>query len=142
MNRPAMGRVVPYKAGIWYPTLTDIQNIHDAIIKWLGGDSGVVNLGSAFAAIDFAERGPPTPSDIDIFDRAAFFLRGIAQDHPFTDGNKRTGLVVTWAFLMVNGFEVVASAPEAEGFMLDIAQARRDLAEMAAWLRQRARKFK
>jgi death on curing protein len=133
---------LPHKAGIWIPTLDDVQNIHDGIINWLGGDSGIVNLGSASAALDFAERGPPTDAEIDLFDRAAFLLRGIAQDHPFTDGNKRTGLVVTWAFLLVNGFEVVASTIEAERFMLEVAQGHQDLAQMATWLRDHARKVK
>ena len=120
---------MPPKAGTWFPTIEDVQNIHDGIIKWLGGDSGIVNLSSAAAALDFAERGPPTDARIDVFDRAAFLLRGIAQDHPFTDGNRRTGLVVAWAFLLVNGFEVVASTIEAERFMLEVAQGHRDLVQ-------------
>lgn len=131
-----------HKTGIWFPTLQDVHNIHDGIIKWLGGDAGIVNLGSAAAALDFAERGPPTSAQIDLFDRAAFLLRGIAQDHPFTDGNKRTGLVATWAFLLVSGFEVVSSTDEAERFMLEVAQGHQDLAQMADWLRSHARKFK
>lgn len=141
-NPACFHRVLERKDGIWYPTLEDITNIHDAVIKWLGGDNGVVNLGSAAAAIDFARGASPIKVDLGLFARAAFFLRGIAQDHPFTDGNKRTGLVVTWAFLVANGFHVEASANEAERFMLEVAQAKVDLPVMADWLRSRATKLK
>lgn len=71
---------------------------------------------------------------MDLFDRAAFFLRGIAQDHPFTDGNKRTGLVVTWTFLLVNGVEFIATPTDAEKFMIEVARSQHDLAAMAGWL--------
>ena len=69
---------------------------------------------------------------------AAAYAFGIARNHPFTDGNKRTAAVISETFLVVNGFEMPATS-DAEVAAAFIALAAGELSEdeLADWLRQR-----
>ena len=64
---------------------------------------------------------------------AAAYAFAISSNHPFLDGNKRTALLVSFAFLQVNGLEVTASQEDA--FLTILALAAGDLTEdqLAAW---------
>lgn len=68
---------------------------------------------------------------------AASYAYGIARNHPFVDGNKRTALVVSETFLVLNGF--VLDATDAELVVTFLALAAGDLPEdaLADWLRER-----
>lgn len=68
---------------------------------------------------------------------AASYAYGIARNHPFVDGNKRTALVVSETFLVLNGF--VLDATDAELVVTFLALAAGDLPEdaLAEWLRER-----
>lgn len=74
-------------------------------------------------------------------ERAALLLRGIAQDHPFADGNKRTAIEVTDLVFRMNGYYLDASADEIVDFMLSVARNDLVVSEIAAWLRSHARKL-
>ena len=67
---------------------------------------------------------------------AAAYAYGIARDHPFVDGNKRTAAVVSETFLALNGFTLTAS--DAEVVVAFLALAAGDLSEeeLADWFRQ------
>ncbi|MBA3864651.1 MAG: type II toxin-antitoxin system death-on-curing family toxin [Erythrobacter sp.] len=69
---------------------------------------------------------------------AAAYAFGIARNHPFTDGNKRTAAVISETFLVVNGFEMPATS-DAEVAAAFIALAAGELSEdeLADWFRQR-----
>lgn len=71
--------------------------------------------------------------------RAALLLLGIAQDHPFIDGNKRTAYEVSAVFFRNNGFVLEPSMEEARDFMVEVAKGVRSLQEIARWLRQNSR---
>jgi death-on-curing protein len=58
---------------------------------------------------------------------------GISSNHPFADGNKRTALVISFAFLEVNGMEVTASQEEAYTTILALAAGEITEAELALW---------
>jgi death-on-curing protein len=77
-----------------------------------------------------------------IFELAAAYAFGIARNHPFLDGNKRTALVCAFTFLELNGSEI--SAPEADAVLTFLALAEGKLAEdaLAAWLKQHSVKRK
>ena len=66
---------------------------------------------------------------------AASYAYGIARNHPFVDGNKRTALVVSETFLMLNGYELEAS--DADLVLTFLALAAGDLSEadLAQWFR-------
>ncbi len=65
---------------------------------------------------------------------AAAYAFGIVKNHPFVDGNKRTALVVSFAFLHVNGMEVKAGEEQAYRVFIDLASGRMSEAKLYAWL--------
>ncbi len=56
-----------------------------------------------------------------VFEKAAVYVRNIVGDHPFVDGNKRTGVTCAVIFLMRNGYRLTASTQELEDFAVQIA---------------------
>lgn len=71
----------------------------------------------------------------DIADLAASYAYGIARNHPFVDGNKRTALVVSETFLMLNGYELTASNAEVVVAFLALAAGELDVPALADWFR-------
>jgi death-on-curing protein len=80
--------------------------------------------------------GDPAP---DIAALAASLAFGIARNHPFVDGNKRTAHVCYRVFLALNGAELDASDEDKYVAMLGLAEGSLAEADFAAWLRQRIR---
>ncbi len=75
----------------------------------------------------------------DAADLAAAYGFGIARNHPFIDGNKRTAFVAVELFLDLNGFELTAGDTDCVLTMLAVAAGQMDEAEFAQWLRQHSR---
>ena len=73
----------------------------------------------------------------DVFELAAAYLFGIAKNHPFSDGNKRTAFVTSYVFLRLHGFIVEATQGEIVEFVLGVASGEIDEPTFAAWLRER-----
>ena len=67
---------------------------------------------------------------------AASYAVGLAKNHPFVDGNKRTAFIAMELFLWLNGFELTAGDAECVLVMLSIASSEWDEATLAAWLRE------
>lgn len=67
---------------------------------------------------------------------AGAYAFGMARNHPFIDGNKRTAFVACELFLAANGYELAASDEECLAMMLALAASEIDEAELAAWLRE------
>ena len=65
---------------------------------------------------------------------AAAYGFGIAKNHPFVDGNKRTALVVTFTFLLVNGLRVTAPKEERYFMFYDLAAGKLSEESLAQWL--------
>ena len=100
-----------------------------------GGDDGVRDHGlldSAMARpVNLAGYGEP-----DVADLAAAYAFGIARNHPFVDGNKRTAAVVSETFLMLNGYELTATDAELVVAFVALAGGELSEVEMADWFRQ------
>src|SRR5215471_16334060 len=83
--------------------------IHDEQLAEHGGLSGVRDIGLLESALARPQQlkayGKPSP---DIAALAAAYAFGIARNHPFIDGNKRTSSVVTRLFLTLNGYDITA----------------------------------
>jgi death-on-curing protein len=112
-----------------------VYAVHDEQIAEHGGLAGVRDkalLLSALARPQHLEAyGSP-----DVADLAAAYAVGIARNHPFLDGNKRTAIVVAAGlFLPLNGYEIVADNREIVRVMLAVAEGLMDDAELAAWFR-------
>jgi death-on-curing protein len=95
---------------------------HDLELAAHGGSAGIRDAGLLESALArakniwaYAESSPPLAT------LAAAYAFGISSNHPFVDGNKRTSLVVSFAFLDVNGLEVTASQEEAYLTILGLA---------------------
>ncbi len=73
----------------------------------------------------------------DLADIAAAHAYGIARDHPFVDGNKRTSLVAARAFLLLNGVNLEASQDEKYLIFLSLAQGTLTEEQLADWIRTR-----
>jgi death-on-curing protein len=107
---------------------------HDLQIEEHGGAGGLRDEGSLRSAMARAEN-LAAYGDPDLFDLAAAYARGIVQNHPFVDGNKRTAFVVAVSFLGLNGHELTVDEAEAALVFLRLAAGELSEAELAAWLR-------
>jgi death on curing protein len=77
--------------------------------------------------------GDPPP---DLLDLAASLAFGLARNHPFVDGNKRTAHVCYRVFLALNGVDITASDEDKYVAMISLAEGSQSEAEFAEWLRQ------
>jgi death on curing protein len=114
-----------------------ILAIHDAQLSEHGGAASTRDaslLDSALArAEQLAAYGTPDTADL-----AAAYGFGIARNHPFMDGNKRTAFVAVELFLDLNGFELIASDADCVLTMLSVAAGDIKEADFAAWIRANA----
>lgn len=69
-----------------------------------------------------------------IYDKAAQLCYGIANNHPFTDGNKRTALHSMYVYLIINGYDITATQQEVEKLIIDVAAGRMHNTELSKWL--------
>lgn len=111
--------------------------IHDRQLTEHGGSSGVRDNGLLDSALARAQQlyayGDPPP---DLADLAASLAFGLARNHPFIDGNKRTAHVCYRVFLQLNGGNLVASSEEKYAAMIGLAEGSLSEAEFARWLRE------
>lgn len=76
-----------------------------------------------------------------LHDKAAAYLEALARYHVFTDGNKRTALIVAARFLHLNAWELTATNRAAEAFVLKVAGDKTvSLKAIAIWLKRHSRK--
>ena len=107
---------------------------HDLELAAHGGSAGIRDAGlleSALARpkniLAYAESAPSLAA------LAAAYAFGISSNHPFVDGNKRSALLVSFAFLDVNGLEVTASQEDAFLTILGLAAGEISLEQLAQW---------
>lgn len=108
--------------------------IHDRQIAEHGGSPGLRDEGRLEAALD-RPKNLAAYDDPDICALAAAYALGIAQTHPFVDGNKRTSAVVTELFLNLNGFHLTADDAAIVTTWLSIASGTMSEDRIADWLR-------
>ena len=70
-----------------------------------------------------------------IYDKAAQLCYGIANNHPFTDGNKRTALHSMYVYLIINGYDITATQQDVENLIINVAAGNMTNVELAQWLR-------
>jgi death-on-curing protein len=66
-------------------------------------------------------------------------MESLVNNHPFVDGNKRTGIACAVLFLNQNGISFSAKNPELEKFTLRVASSKIGLPEIAKWLKNHSR---
>jgi death-on-curing protein len=109
--------------------------LHDEQIAEHGGLAGIRDEGM----LDSALARPKNRwqyEQADIIELAAAYAFGLARNHPFADGDKRTSLVVAGAFLRLNGLRIVADPADVVTVSLRLADSGSGLteADLAAWL--------
>ena len=117
-------------------TVEQVLFLHARLIEETGGTHGVRDLsllGSAVARpwATFGSR------DLypDLFSKAAALLDSLIHNHPFGDGNKRTGIAAAALFLRQNGHRLTTTNEELEEFTLRVTESWPGVAEIAAWLK-------
>lgn len=112
-----------------------IDMIHDIQLAEHGGSAGIRDDGLLESALARPKQ-LRTYGQGDVFDYAASYAYGIAKNHPFMDGNKRTALLAAYTFLQINGMELAASEIDAADATQALASGELDEAGYAAWLRE------
>jgi death-on-curing protein len=114
-----------------------VHPIHERQIAEHGGSSGVRDEGLSLSALARPENLHAYGKNIDLAALAASYAYGIAKNHPFIDGNKRTALVVMRTFLLLNGAEFVAAPEDKYITILKLAEGAISKEELAEWIRPR-----
>lgn len=114
--------------------VADAVLVHDAEIAAHGGSEGVRDSGLLESALarpkniwSYSNSRPPLSR------LAAAYAFGISNNHPFVDGNKRTALVVSFAFCEVNGLEMTAAQEDAYLTFMALAAGKISEDRLAEW---------
>ena len=116
-----------------------ILAVHDEQLAEHGGAHGLRDGG----LLDSALARPQhllSYGDPDVSELAAAYGWGIARNHPFVDGNKRTALVAAELFLVLNGYELQADDADCVVTMLSVAAGEVAADDFAAWIRGHIRR--
>lgn len=119
----------------------DVLVLHDHILALEGGAAGLSSPALLQSALARPKQLQAYGADPDIIDMAASYTAGIARNHPFVDGNKRTAFIVGVLFLEMNGYRFMASEADATEAVLQLAAGRMGEAAFANWLRSNVRKL-
>jgi len=123
-----------------YLTPEQVLFIHARLIEETGGSHGVRDLGLLLAAL----ARPQTTFDgqelyPDLFSKAAALVESLIQNHPFVDGNKRTGITSAALFLGINGYKLTISNAALEKFTFSIILEHPQIHEIASWFKNNSR---
>ncbi|HLX69855.1 MAG TPA: type II toxin-antitoxin system death-on-curing family toxin [Verrucomicrobiae bacterium] len=114
----------------------DVFAIHDRLLALHGGASGLRDRGLLESALARPRQHHTYSKSPDIIEMAALYTAGIVCNHPFLDGNKRTGFVLGVLFLELHGFHFIASEESATQAVFALAAGTLSEDEYAAWLRK------
>jgi len=118
-------------------TLADILEIHRDQINRYGGDPGIRDLGLLQSAVAMPAAGFGGQfAHGDLYEMAAAYLFHIVQNHPFVDGNKRTGVVAALVFLALNGVTIESEEDVFERVVWAVARGEADKATVAEFFRK------
>ncbi len=114
--------------------------IHDEAIYEFGGLGGLRDAGLLQSALDPPRNLFAHAPRSSIFELAASLGIGIARNHPFNDGNKRTALLVTRAFLFLNGQALEPPQKDEVLTMVAVADGSLNESSLALWLRSHSKR--
>lgn len=125
-----------------YLTLSEVLELHRQIVNQTGGAKGILNLGGLESALA-QPRMTFGGSDLypTIADKASALGYSLIQNHPFIDGNKRTGHAAMEVLLVLNGFEILAPLSEQEEVILQLASGDMERDRFTTWLQERLQRI-
>ena len=113
----------------------EILLAHFKLIERYGGSHGVRDIERIKSVVAAPKQELfGTEQYPDLFEKAAVYIRNIIGDHPFADGNKRSGVTVVIMFLQRNGQKFAAKKGELEDFAVQVATEHLDIPAIAVWL--------
>lgn len=117
---------------VWIDRL-DCITFHSEMLARFGGLDGIRDDGLLESALN-RPRQLFTYGDPTLFDLAAAYAAGLVKNHPFVDGNKRSGFMASALFLEVNGLAFQAPEEEVVERTLALAAGAIGESEYAQWL--------
>ena len=118
----------------------DALAIHDWLLALHGGATGLRDLGLLQSALARPRQHHAYASTAEVIEMAALYTAGVVRNHPFVDGNKRTGFVIGVLFLELHGFDFRASEADATQAVMALAAGAMDEGAYAAWLRENVKR--
>ena len=120
--------------------INEVQQIHKILIDTFGGSHGVRDTSALESALarplqtfDNKELYPT------VIEKASALVESILNNHPFIDGNKRTGYVLMRLYLMDNGLDIDATQEEKYNLIINIASGVLRFEQIVEWLEQHTR---
>ncbi len=132
---------LPTKGDIQYLSLEQALAAHAALIKRYGGSQGIFNQGLFESAVfrpqatAFGQEAYPT-----LFEKCAVLGYSLIQNHPFIDGNKRTGFAAVHLMLLINGYDLNSTTKEEIVMTENIASGKMQETEIVQWLKKHSKK--
>lgn len=120
-----------------------ILYLHEQIIAVSGGSAGIRDEGLLESAI-YRPQASFAGQDLypDLFSKVAALGHSLISNHPFVDGNKRTGFEAMRLILRLNGYDLNASIDAKFDFVMDVAKGKLREAAIADWLQKHSRRRK
>ncbi len=121
-------------SAIEWLSLPVVLAIHDEQLVAHGGSGGVRDI----ALLELALNRPLNKwnyENTELPELAAAYAYGIARNHPFVDGNKRTSLLAMYTFLGVNGIDFIVPEADAAAIILSLAAGEVSEESLARWIR-------
>ncbi len=120
-------------------TLEQVLRLHERTILEHGGGTGIRDTGILDSAIN-QPRMSYGGADlyVSLEEKASALGYSLINNHPFVDGNKRTGMAAMNAFLEMNGYSLVVEPDEGEFFILCVADGEASRDELTQWIRDHA----
>ena len=122
---------------IRYLSVNEVLELHNRVMQASGGSLGLLDLGALESAVAqprmiFADKDlyPTLP------EKAVALGFSLIQNHPFLDGNKRTGHAAMETFLVLNGHEIQATVDEQQAVILGVAASKVKREAFLEWLRE------
>ncbi len=120
----------------------EVLAIHEVLLAEFGGKAGVRDEGLLHSALErpfmgFGER----EFYLEPEEKAAAILESIIQNHPFIDGNKRTGYTLMRLLLMQYGKDIQGSQSEKYEFVINVASGKYDYTQIVSWIQRHVTAF-
>jgi len=119
-----------------FVTLAQAQAIHEQQLNLFGGTTGIIDAGKLESALCRPVNIINYHPDATMYELAAALGYGIAINHPFVDGNKRTAFIVMAVFLEINRVRLIASEEGVVNIMLGIATGTTSEEMLSNWLKE------
>lgn len=121
---------------IKFVTLAQAKAIHEQQLALFGGTTGIIDEGKLESALYRPVNITNYNPDASMCDLAAALGYGIAINHPFVDGNKRTAFIVMAIFLEINQIRLIASEVDVVNIMLGLASGTTSEEMLCNWLKE------